>query len=233
KSNNYNAGVLGAALVDTELSEITKVSTPFKGFVMNMAGLAFLIITWDQLLGRSSNSFQTTLTIIGGALSLGVIVALYFTRKSQIEKFRGDADGIILETPPPEDDAAADEPDESVDEEPSAEFDEAESPEEPVEEEEPTPLDADAADALLTESNLPDASRERLAKTEWLDESALTDAIAAEVAYVTELTGAGRPVGQEPLVVESAEEKSRDELLREKLDEVDRRHGVFRGKEEA
>jgi len=137
KSNNYNAGVLGAALVDTELSEITKVSTPFRGFVMNMAGLAFLIITWDQLLGGSGGSFQTTLTIIGAALSLGVIIALYFTRKSQIQKFRADVDGIILETPRPEEDAAADEPDESVDEEPSAESDEVESPEEPIEEEEP------------------------------------------------------------------------------------------------
>jgi len=143
KSNNYNAGVLGAALVDTELSEITKVSTPFRGFVMNIVGLAFLIITWDQLLGRSSNSFQTTLTLIGGALSLGVIIALYFTRKSQIEKFRADVDGIILETPPPEEDAAADEPDESVDEELSAESDEVESPEEPGEEEEPAEEESD------------------------------------------------------------------------------------------
>jgi hypothetical protein len=140
KSNNYNAGVLGAALVDTELSEITKVSTPFRAFVMNIAGLAFLIITWDQLLGGSSGGFQTTLTIIGGALSLGVIIALYFTRKSQIERFRTDVDGIILETPPPEEDAA-DEPDEPVDEEPSAEFDEVESPEEGVEEEAPVETD--------------------------------------------------------------------------------------------
>jgi hypothetical protein len=143
KSNNYNAGVLGAALVDTELSEITKVSTPFRSFVMNIAGLAFLIITWDQLLGRSSNSFQTTLTLIGGALSLGVIIALYFTRKSQIKKFRADVDGIILETPPPEEDASADEPDESVDTEPSAESDEVEFPEEPVEEEEPAEEESD------------------------------------------------------------------------------------------
>ncbi len=141
KSNNYNAGVLGAALVDTDLSEITKVSTPFRAFVMNIAGLAFLIITWDQLLGGSGGDFQRTLTIIGGALSLGVIIALYFTRKSQIEKFRSDVDGIILETPPPEEDAATDEPDESVDEEPSAEFDEAESPEEPWDEEEPAETD--------------------------------------------------------------------------------------------
>ena len=142
KSNSYNAGVLGAALVDTELSEITKVSTPFRAFVMNIAGLAFLIITWDQLLGGSTSSFQTTLTIIGGALSLGVIIALYFTRKSQIEKLRVDVDGIILETPPPEEDAAADEPYDSVDEEPSAESD-IESPEEPVEEEEPAEEESD------------------------------------------------------------------------------------------
>ncbi len=143
KSNNYNAGVLGAALVDSELSEITKVSTPFRSFVMNIAGLAFLIITWDQLLGGSTSTFQNTLTIIGAALSLGVIIALYFTRKSQIKKFRADVDGINLETPPPEDDAAADEPDESVDEEPSAESDETESPEEPVEEDEPAEEESD------------------------------------------------------------------------------------------
>ena len=135
KSNNYNAGVLGAALVDTELSEITKVSTPFRAFVMNIAGLAFLIITWDQLLGGSGGDFQMTLTIIGGALSLGVIIALYFTRKSQIEKFRTDVDGIILETPRPEEDAAADEPDDSVDEEPSVESTEMESEAEPFEDE--------------------------------------------------------------------------------------------------
>ena len=160
KSNNYNAGVLGAALVDTELSEITKVSTPFKGFVMNIAGLAFLIITWDQLLGRSSNTFQTTLTIIGAALSLGVIIGLYFTRKSQIKKFRADADGIIVETPPPEEDTAADEPDEPADEESSAESDEAESPIETVEEEEPTeeesedePDKAEAAEESVEEED--------------------------------------------------------------------------------
>ncbi|MHA1485218.1 MAG: hypothetical protein ACTSPR_07870 [Candidatus Thorarchaeota archaeon] len=143
KSNSYNAGVLGAALVDTELSEITKVSTPFRGFVMNIAGLAFLIITWDQLLGGSTSTFQNTLTIIGAALSLGVIIGLYFTRKSQIKKFRIDANGLTPETPHPEEDAATDEPDESVDEEPSDEFDEAESPEEPVEEEEPAEEESD------------------------------------------------------------------------------------------
>ena len=154
KSNNYNAGVLGAALVDTELSEITKVSTPFRAFVMNIAGLAFLVITWDQLLGGSTSNFQTTLTIIGAALSLGVIIALYFSRKSQIEKFRADVDGIILETPPPEEDAAADEPDESVDEESFAEADEVESPEEGMDEEEPVETDSieeDESDQLTSE----------------------------------------------------------------------------------
>jgi hypothetical protein len=122
--------------------------------------------------------------------------------------------------------------------EPEAEVEEQEqepesAEDETVEEEEPTPLDANAADALLTESNLPDASRSRLAETEWPDEGALTDAIVAEVAYVTELTGAGRPVGQEALVVEPAEEKNRDELLREKFDQVERDHGVYHGQEEA
>ena len=39
-------------------------------------------------MGGAASKFQTTLTIVGGALSLAVIVALYFARKMQIEKFR-------------------------------------------------------------------------------------------------------------------------------------------------
>ena len=87
KSNQYNTGVVAAALVDTDVTEITKVGTPVKSFVMNIAGLAFLVVTWQQLLGDSSSTWQTTITMVGAALSLAVIIALYFTRKSQIEKF--------------------------------------------------------------------------------------------------------------------------------------------------
>ncbi|MFX0055777.1 MAG: hypothetical protein ACFFAD_12695 [Candidatus Hermodarchaeota archaeon] len=88
KSNEYNAGVLGAALVDSEVTEIQKIETPVRSFVMNIGGLAFLILTWQTLLGGSASTFQTTLTVVGGALSLAVIVALYFSRRSQIQKLQ-------------------------------------------------------------------------------------------------------------------------------------------------
>ena len=205
KSNNYNAGVLGAALVDTELSEITKVSTPIRSFLMNIAGLAFLIITWDQLLGGSTSTFQNTLTIIGAALSLGVIIALYFTRKSQIKKFRADVDGIILETPPPEEDAAADEPDESVDEEPSAESDETESPEEPVEEEEPTEEDSD------------DEPDDTEASEESAEEEAPVETDEAEVSSEETVEDEDSDTLDEP-ETDSVEEDESDQLTPEELD---------------
>ncbi len=88
KSNEYNAGVIGAAFVDSGVVEITKIETPFRSFLMNIAGLAFLIVTWQQLLGGAASQFQTTLTIVGGALSLGVIVALFVSRRTQIEKLQ-------------------------------------------------------------------------------------------------------------------------------------------------
>ncbi|TFG08420.1 hypothetical protein EU538_07090 [Candidatus Thorarchaeota archaeon] len=88
KSNEYNAGVISAAMVDTGLTEITKVETPLRSFVMNIGGLAFLILTWQQLLGGAASEFQTTLTFVGAALSVAVIIALYFARKTQIEKLQ-------------------------------------------------------------------------------------------------------------------------------------------------
>jgi hypothetical protein len=106
KSTQYNAGVIAAAMVDTKVTEITKVGTPLRSFVMNIAGLAFLVITWQQLLGDSSSSWQTTITIVGAALSLAVIVALYISRKTQVAKFEADQEAgkkII----PTEDEAAA------------------------------------------------------------------------------------------------------------------------------
>jgi hypothetical protein len=61
---------------------------------MNIAGLAFLVITWQQLLGDSASTLQTTITVIGAAMSLAVIIALYVSRKTQIQKFEADiADG--------------------------------------------------------------------------------------------------------------------------------------------
>ncbi|MFW9800710.1 MAG: hypothetical protein ACFFD9_09755, partial [Candidatus Thorarchaeota archaeon] len=92
KSSEYNAGVLGAAMVDTEVTEIQKIETPLRSFVMNIGGLAFLILTWQQLLGGAASQFQTTLTVVGGALSLGVIVALYLSRRTQIRKLQEELD---------------------------------------------------------------------------------------------------------------------------------------------
>ena len=98
---------------------------------------------------------------------------------------------------------------------------------EPVEEAKPAVLGVAEAGALLTASNLPDASRVRLAEKDWSDEDALKDAIKAEVVYVTELTGAGRPVGQERPAVRQ-EEGDKDAELKERLDKIDQSYGVYR-----
>jgi hypothetical protein len=92
KSTQYNAGVIAAAMVDTDVTEITKVGTPLRSFVMNIAGLAFLVVTWQQLLGDSSSQWQTTITLVGAAMSLAIIIALYISRKTQIAKFVADQD---------------------------------------------------------------------------------------------------------------------------------------------
>ena len=92
KSNEYNAGVIGAAMVDTGFTEIQKIETPFRSFVMNIGGLIFLMLTWQQLMGGASSEFQTTLTLVGGGLSLAVIIALYISRKTQIEKLHVEID---------------------------------------------------------------------------------------------------------------------------------------------
>jgi len=104
KSNEYNAGVIGAAMVDTQVTEIQKIETPLRSFVMNIGGLAFLVLTWQQLLGGAASQFQTTLVVVGGALSLGVIVALYVSRRTQVKKLRVELDEkdipVVEESPP-------------------------------------------------------------------------------------------------------------------------------------
>ena len=124
KSTDYNAGVIAAAMVDTGVTEIVKVGTPLRSFVMNIAGLAFLVVTWQQLLGDSASTLQTTLTIIGAAMSLAIIIALYVSRKTQVQKFAADM-GDGKKWMPTEEEAAAQEaadatkvetPEESVDE---------------------------------------------------------------------------------------------------------------------
>ncbi|UCE11759.1 MAG: hypothetical protein JSW61_07470 [Candidatus Thorarchaeota archaeon] len=147
KSTDYNAGVIGAAMVDTELTEIQKIATPLKSFVMNIGGLAFVVLTWQQLLGGAHSQWQTTLTVVGAALSLAVIVALYFTRKSQIAKLEAQ----ISVTP-----AAPEEPE--VVEEPPAKMESL------VSEEKEAPTVGYAVDEETEEEESPDFS------SEWADE---------------------------------------------------------------
>lgn len=126
KSTDYNAGVIATAMVDTGVTEIVKVGTPLRSFVMNIAGLAFLVVTWQQLLGDSASTYQTTITIVGAALSLAVIVALYVSRRSQIQKFRTEAEDEEVPAPPtgPDEGEARDEPADEVAESPSPTEDE-------------------------------------------------------------------------------------------------------------
>ncbi|MFW9813358.1 MAG: hypothetical protein ACFFF9_12930 [Candidatus Thorarchaeota archaeon] len=138
KSTQYNAGVIAAAMVDTEVTEITKVGTPLRSFVFNVAGLAFLVITWQQLLGDSSSQWQTSITLIGAAMSLALIIALYVNRKAQIEKFVADQeDGKKML--PTEEEAAAEAEAESKETEDADEA-EVEEVEEPEYEDEPTDI---------------------------------------------------------------------------------------------
>jgi len=149
KSTQYNAGVIAAAMVDTNVMEITKVGTPLRSFVFNIAGLAFLVITWQQLLGDSSSQWLTTLTLVGAAMSLALIVALYVNRKAQIEKFVADQEEGKPMLPAAEESAA------------DAEAEEAEEPEEVEAEEtevEPEPEEetSDIQDEEEDEEDLPE-----------------------------------------------------------------------------
>jgi hypothetical protein len=167
KSNEYNAGVIGAAFIDSGVVEITKVETPFRSFLMNIAGLAFLVVTWQQLLGGAASQFQTTLTIVGAALSLGVIVALYVSRKTQVEKLRVKLsdEGIPVtedaepETPSDEEVSAEDEvveaeaePDVEPEAEEEVEID-VESEDEPVDEPDEEFIDGEETSAELEDES--------------------------------------------------------------------------------
>lgn len=65
----------------------------------------------------------------------------------------------------------------------------------------------------LGRTNLPDASKARLSEADYQSEDDLSDAIKAEVVYVKELTGSGKPFGQG---TSEPGEKSRKEILKEK-----------------
>ena len=101
-------------MVDTGVTKVVKVGTPLLSFVMNIAGLAFLVITWQQLLGDSASTLQTTLTLVGAAMSLAIIVALYVSRKTQVEKFQADMDDGKKWMPTEEEAAAQEAADEAA-----------------------------------------------------------------------------------------------------------------------
>ncbi len=91
----------------------------------------------------------------------------------------------------------------------------------------PAKLAETAVRAGLEKSRLPKASQERLAVAEYADEAALEKAIAAEIAYVKELTASGKPflmgesAAPQPVKVSEAD-------LQKRLDAVDQRHGIIR-----
>ena len=66
------------------------------------------------------------------------------------------------------------------------------------EEEPPAPamLDQEKVKELAEATNLPDVSKAKLLEAEYADEEAAQDAIAAEVAYVKQITGSGKPFAQ-------------------------------------
>ena len=82
-------------------------------------------------------------------------------------------------------------------------------------------MDKEQIEKLLSESELPQEAQERLAGAEYEDESALRQAVLAEVEYVKTLTGSGQPFGQGP-----SQGQREEKPLSERLDEVDRRHGL-------
>lgn len=61
-------------------------------------------------------------------------------------------------------------------------------------EETPEPLTETEVSTVLDGFKLPDASRERLAKGQYLTEAAVRDAAEGEIAYIMKLTGSGEPL---------------------------------------
>jgi hypothetical protein len=59
----------------------------------------------------------------------------------------------------------------------------------------PEPLSEEAVAERLGETNLPQASRDRLSEAEYADEDELEEAVQAEVDYVKAITGSGKPFG--------------------------------------
>ena len=85
-----------------------------------------------------------------------------------------------------------------------------EEPETPA----PDPLPEEKVAERLGETNLPKASKARLSERGYADEAELEAAVEAEIAYVKEITGSGKPFGmsggpqsQEPPTEEQGEKR--------------------------
>lgn len=93
----------------------------------------------------------------------------------------------------------------------------------PPEEEVPevTMLEGEKVTALLSETNLPSAAKERVAEREYHSEDEAKVAIQAEVEYVKELTGSGEvfdqgesePVDSKPVMSEAEYQKQYDAIM--------------------
>jgi len=66
------------------------------------------------------------------------------------------------------------------------------------EEETPAPamLDPETVTELVSASHLPDAAKAKLSEAEYADEGAVQAAVQAELAYIKEVTGSGKPFAQ-------------------------------------
>jgi len=91
---------------------------------------------------------------------------------------------------------------------------------------EPVRLSETEVVEALQASNLPDASRKRLAVGEYETAEQLQTAITGEAEYVAQLTGAGKPIGQHAQDRAPKTEPMTDEQYREALDAVDARFGL-------
>lgn len=94
------------------------------------------------------------------------------------------------------------------------------------EKEEVHPLAEAEVMRLLAISNLPQASKDRLAGTEYADEAGVKAAVVAEVAYVKKLTGSGKPTDLGASAAVGAVRMTEADV-QTAMDDHDRRHGLY------
>ena len=77
----------------------------------------------------------------------------------------------------------------------------------------PEMLTEEEVKGILDSTKLPKASRERLVEAEYSDHELLQEAIKAEVAYVKELTGSGKPFAQGALAPPENKPRTEEEKI--------------------